>query len=499
MMYEWKQTYLSSLSVVLPLLPTLCTWATMNPPPSPSFPLPDVLSHWLGLMHAHSDKDASTSSNQGVSGGWMPREQILGEAARRRVPQVFIPQDVTVANPPSLFLAVRVLLSRARNDSSAHSISHDGGTASAARQRRQSFLLSATPLLDQWVRWLLATQRVHVRSSTLVGGAPVGSFQWQGRDPKQDILNPNTMASGLDDYPRASHPSEHDAHVDGLCWLIHACQVMAELFGELGPQLGVMDMLPYRKIAQELLAQLDYLHWSTTAGAYLDVGLHSAQGNIQQQVSVICRAKQGHATKHVGMAAEQLYKQGPSCPPDFPVPVRPVTDGRGALETRERWVGEPPQVQQVERLGYVSIFPLLLRLLPPDSPRLPPLLDLLADPTHLWSEYGLRSLSKSDPFYLKANNPGDQPYWRGYIWININFFACAALHHYSKQSGPIQERSANLYANLRGNILSTVLGEFHRTGYFWEQYDDATGHGRRGHPFTGWTATVLNIITEQYE
>lgn len=87
---------------------------------------------------------------------------------------------------------------------------------------------------------------------------------------------------------------------------------------------------------------------------------------------------------------------------------------------------------------------------------------------------------------------------RGPIWININFLALGALQHYSLQPGPQQERCLKLYRDLRANVLRTVLGEYHRTGFLWEQYDDKEGVGIRGHPFSGWTALVLNIMVERY-
>jgi mannosyl-oligosaccharide glucosidase len=66
--------------------------------------------------------------------------------------------------------------------------------------------------------------------------------------------------------------------------------------------------------------------------------------------------------------------------------------------------------------GYISIFPFMTGLLPADSPRLKPILDLISDPKELWSDYGIRSLSQTDEFYGT-----DENYWRGPIWINMNY------------------------------------------------------------------------------
>jgi mannosyl-oligosaccharide glucosidase len=87
---------------------------------------------------------------------------------------------------------------------------------------------------------------------------------------------------------------------------------------------------------------------------------------------------------------------------------------------------------------------------------------------------------------------------RGAIWININYLALDALKHYASLEGPYRQRCSQVYFRLRQNILRTILGEFNRTGYIWEQYDDSSGQGIRGRPFTGWSALVVNIMTEIY-
>ena len=75
--------------------------------------------------------------------------------------------------------------------------------------------------------------------------------------------------------------------------------------------------------------------------------------------------------------------------------------------------------------GYISLFPLLAGLLDGESAssHLGEVLDIIDDPEHLWSDYGLRSLSKSDEMYHTGED-----YWRGPIWININYLVLIRLY-----------------------------------------------------------------------
>ncbi|CAG8443656.1 9694_t:CDS:10 [Ambispora gerdemannii] len=144
--------------------------------------------------------------------------------------------------------------------------------------------------------------------------------------------------------------------------------------------------------------------------------------------------------------------------------------------------------------GYLSLFPMLLGLIPHDSPKLGAILDLIYDPEELWSIYGIRSLSKSDIFFNTGEN-----YWRGPIWININYLVLSSLYkNYMPKPGPYQSKAQKIYKELRDNIIKTVYQEYERTGYPWEQYSAFTGKGQRSHPFTGWTALVTLVMAESY-
>lgn len=86
-------------------------------------------------------------------------------------------------------------------------------------------------------------------------------------------------------------------------------------------------------------------------------------------------------------------------------------------------VNELDQSEHLCHRGYVSIFPLLMETLDTHNEKLGKVMELMEDKEELWTEYGLRSLSKQDPMYGTEEN-----YWRGPIWMNINYLAIRALH-----------------------------------------------------------------------
>ena len=139
--------------------------------------------------------------------------------------------------------------------------------------------------------------------------------------------------------------------------------------------------------------------------------------------------------------------------------------------------------------GYISLFPFMTGLLPPDSPRLKPILDLISNPDELWSEYGIRSLSRADPNYGTEEN-----YWRSPIWVNMNYLILKSLLATAEAKGPNQKQAREIYARLRENLVKNVYKEWERTGFAWEQFNGDTGEGQRTQHFTGWTSLVVSIM-----
>ena len=421
----------------------------------------DILSHWLGLMHED---------------GWIPREQILGAEARLRVPDEFVRQHRKHANPPTLLLRLQQTLDR---DAARGA----DGAAAAEREEWERLARRLWPKLEAWYAWWLRTQ----------AGAEPHTFRWRGRDSGDGKLNAMTLSSGLDDYPRATTPSATERHVDLLCWVAF----FSRLLSQLAARLGMADEAA--RYAEQHAAQVGSLvpsHWNAAARAFCDWGQHTNDADFVPHVVVKCATRDGAAQVEHAVADPQR----PDCPRSHPRFLFPLGDGKGGLLTREKLVPRRPQRPRwVEHLGYVSLFPLMLRLLPPDSEQLLPVIELLRDPKKLWSNYGLRSLSKADAmWYGRQNAPGDEPYWRGPIWVNLNYLALSGLHHYAGVDGPARELAARTYAELRDNLVGNMLAQWARTGYFWEQYDPESGAGQRTHPFNGWSSLALLALAEVY-
>ncbi|XP_061397950.1 mannosyl-oligosaccharide glucosidase [Musca vetustissima] len=384
----------------------------------------DIISHWFDLLNIE---------------GWIPREQILGVEALAKVPDEFVIQRNTNANPPTFLLTLKKILKHHKQELSLKS--------------RLDTLERIYPRLQAWFAWYNTTQR---------GDIP-GTYQWRGRDATTEReLNPKTLSSGLDDFPRSSHPSSRERHVDIRCWMAFAASVMAELSTILGK-----DDHKYYETAGYLKDNdvLNEQHLSPYTETYADWGLHSD--------SVVLKRPQ--------LTQKNLQR-----------------NQHQQMEMVRVTLKQPDYKFVDSTFGYVNIFPFLLEILDHDSPYLGKLLKDIRDPQKLWTPYGLRSLSKSSPLYQKRNTEHDPPYWRGPIWININYLAVKALRYYGMLEGPYAALARDIYAELRENLIHNIFKEFQRTGYLWEQYDDTTGQGKGCYPFTGWSSLVVLIMSEQY-
>ncbi|KAI8372558.1 glycoside hydrolase [Choanephora cucurbitarum] len=374
----------------------------------------DIIQHWVALI----DQD-----------GWVAREQILGEEARSKVPAEFQTQFRHYANPPTLYLAIKRFVDRLHQQpimldnpiqmGSLDDLEHLSEQYLKDPERANQWLRSVYPQLRLNWQWFRKTQFGHL--ARFGRKAPTQeAYRWRGRTPN------HTLTSGLDDYPRGT-PSVGELHLDLHSWMAFGTGLLRDIASQLGPEYA-SDLEEYRQVHQDLLVNLDALHWSEEKNMYCDQALEDNQ------------------------------------------PVH------------------------VCHKGYLSLFPMTLGLLPADSPKLGAILDMIEDSQELWSPYGLRSLSRSDAFFGTSEN-----YWRGPIWLNINYLTLQSLYNnYMHVPGPYQTRAKTIYIHLRDNIIRNVYKEYQKTGYVWEQYEEGTGKGVRSHPFTGWTSLVLLIMAERY-
>eukprot|EP00475_Leptophrys_vorax_P036978 TRINITY_DN6321_c0_g1_i2.p1 TRINITY_DN6321_c0_g1~~TRINITY_DN6321_c0_g1_i2.p1 ORF type:complete len:782 (+),score=207.86 TRINITY_DN6321_c0_g1_i2:375-2720(+) len=354
-----------------------------------------VVQSWFSLMN---------------SNGWIAREQILGSEARSRVPPEFQVQEEDVANPPTLFLAIEKLLEYSTYHITQVSLEYDATSTGSLKQQSKSvdpFFENLYPSLKRHLLWYYETQ---VRKDD------PHTFYWRGRTIT------HTLASGLDDYPRAPWLSDVEGHVDLHSWMTFMFQVMGRIAHHLGKE---EDRQQFNEMSVKLVESLEENYWDSSKQMFADFAVHPN--------------------------TSALHK--------FP------------------------------HLGYVSLLPLALKLIPVDSPKLNAVLDALEDPDKVWSNYGILSLSKTDKFFGTSEN-----YWRGPIWFNMNYLILDGLKYYGQHS----KKADVLYHRLRENLIENVFNEYQRTGFLFEQYNPLSGQGQRQKPFTGWTSLVVLVLAEMF-
>jgi mannosyl-oligosaccharide glucosidase len=383
----------------------------------------EMMASWFDLMNVN---------------GWIPREAILGQEALARVPAEFVHQHPSHANPPSMLIPLHKMATDLKKE--------EGEATTMNKKKDEEFIREIYPRLRTWFEWFLRTQK---------GPAPL-SFRWKGRDGTTNReLNPKTLSSGLDDYPRASHPTDKERHLDLRCWMALGARTMAEIAEIAGAPAS--EMQEYSELASSLRNEsiLDGLHYDEDSGMYFDWGYHTDTVDLFRTVDQFGNQ---HIFRKVG---EKL-----------------------------------PTTQLVREFGYVSLFPLMMKLIDPNSDKLGKHLELLRDESLLWTPYGLRSLATTSKYYNKYNTQHDKPYWRSPIWINVNYLVLDALEHYARhQRGPYSEKANELFQELRSSVMGNIVDQYTKSGFLWENYSDADGKGTGSHPFTGWTALFVLIAS----
>ncbi|KAJ7632404.1 glycoside hydrolase [Roridomyces roridus] len=371
--------------------------------------------------------------------GWVAREQILGEEARSKVPAEFQTQVPNYANPPTLTMAVTKFIARLKEAASSagpsdQDLGMDFGVQEPLGKRIDrgpgNEYLESPELGRAFLQSIYGPLKRH--------------YDWFRR----------TQRGQIKQYAR-----EARSRTEGYRWRgrseVHVLTSGMDDYPRGPPHAGELH--------------LDLISWMAFfSGTMKEIA--EFVGEVDDAVSF------GEIEQAILNNIDDLHWS---------------EDQQMYCDAN---VDKDDESYHVCNQGYLSMFPLLLGLLPPSSPHLGPMLDALRDPEQLWSPYGLRSLSASHPEFGQGEN-----YWKGPVWIQMNYLALRSLHKkYAAEPGPYQGRSQEIYHELRKNIINNVFEQYEQTGYVWEQYDGNTGKGMRSHPFTGWTSLVTLILAETY-
>lgn len=166
----------------------------------------------------------------------------------------------------------------------------------------------------------------------------------------------------------------------------------------------------------------------------------------------------------------------------------------------EFYFDEANQKQFDGHLGYLNFWPVFLNAVDSNSTRFETMMRKLIDKDNgIWTPFGLRSLSSHDPYFKQGVN-----YWTSPIWMNINFLINKAMFNFvnKPEEFPMDETLRadikTAYKEIRQNLIDMFVDNYVRTGYIWEVYDGDSGQGIDNHPFTGWSALIVNLMGEIY-
>lgn len=365
--------------------------------------------------------------------GWIAREQILGEEARTKVPKEFTTQNPNIANPPTLMMIFSELLDSAKKLQLENDINHqhndDFFVLENMKLKLGDLHMEKPELMINYAKAIYPKLKLH--------------YEWFRETQRGDTKDFERHYPNNDEIYRWKGRSQELCLPSGIDDYPRCDADISELNIDLLSWMGVMtrsmykiaqlleideDAKLYHKRLNDIIENIEKVHWSEKDQSYCDVTVDDEDEDI--------------------------------------------------FECHE---------------GYVTIMPFIHKLISEDdTEKLIAVIKSISDPEKLWSDFGVRSLSKKDPKFHKGED-----YWRGHIWININYLTLEALLYYGESENTdesVKKLANEVYTSLRENVISNIYNEYERTGYAWEQYNEETGNGQRTRHFLGWTSLVILMM-----
>lgn len=366
--------------------------------------------------------------------GWVAREQILGEEARARVPPEFVVQSPHIVNPPTLLLAFTKILDMAKSHSASNFTEDVESVEPLAKLEKL-----VTPDIGHHVitdpESFAEFTRQHYpalkRHYEAFRTSQAGETEDFERSTEEVYRWRGRTATHCLALGLDDYPRVLPMDIaEAHVDLLCWIGVMTRSIKQVAEVLGDQDDVKrYTETEQQIQKSIAENHWSAEDKAYCDLSVDDEDNNI-----FVCHK------------------------------------------------------------GYISLFPFITKFIPGDDvEKLEAVVDLIANPEELWTDFGIRSLSKSDEFYKT-----EEDYWRLPIWINVNYLVLEALAHYHglvpEDSPELAAKLDKVYTELRLNLIKNMLLEWERTGFVWELYEDQNGHAKGAKNFLGWSSLVILMM-----
>ena len=422
-----------------------------------------IINSWLDTMSSET--------------GWIPREQIRGGESKSQVPQGFEIQNPFIANPPTFIFAIRNFIDYYKYYSEVEN-----------EINLQKLLININEKLKKWVEYFSSTQMNSKKKA----------YQWNGRDSSHNY------PSGFDDLPRGMIPNDEESHLDLTLWVLELIKTMSHL-NEIVDNHHDITIKSYNKLQQNINDNIRKQLLDKELGIYSDYlgpQFKKIKSNLfpRKVFPYLWRNDFQcgvNAKNPLGTQAEcDPYSDVPCCSEfgwcgNSPNHCRCEKCKKSEkLENRKEY--KKKENTHNPHIGYINLFPIIFGFVDPvkDKKQFDNILYYLTEPNELLSPYGIRSLSKNDLLY----HTGDD-YWRGNIWINLNYLVLRGLYLYYRN----EPSAKSAYETIRTNIINAVYKSWDGTHTFYEHYEDTTGQGTKNRPFNGWTSMIVEIISEKYQ